>query len=118
MTPAQKAQAFGLANLAIIQAIQKYAKGKEAVRTSTAGQDRFDNMLDALSIVSKYTNGSGEEMNPNLKPILQKINKKRGADERINPSQFEQKYGAARATKSYNKRHKIENKAEAPRILG
>ncbi len=118
MTPAQKAQAFGLANLAIIQAIQKYAKGKEAVRTSTAGQDRFDNMLDALSIVSKYTNGSGEEMNPNLKPILQKINKKRGADERINPSQFEKKYGAARATKSYNKRHKIENKAEAPRILG
>ena len=46
-----------IANTNMIKAIDTYAKGKKSVRRNQEGIDKFDNCLDALSIVNSHVPG-------------------------------------------------------------
>ena len=50
-----------VANEKMIKAIDAYAKGKKSVRTFQDGKDKFDNCLDALSIVNGHVPGLAGE---------------------------------------------------------
>ena len=45
------------ASARVVKAIMNYTKGKKSVRHDKNGQERFNNALDALSIIDKYVPG-------------------------------------------------------------
>ena len=47
-------------NMALLASGQIYMKGKEKVRTTGSGRERFDNALDGLAIISQYVTGVKE----------------------------------------------------------
>ncbi len=104
MSPSKKAEAFRQANIGVIYAVQKYVKGKEKKRFQDKGNDAFDNSMDALSIVSKYTKKEGQMVNEKVDRVIRDINKIRKDDNLEQINKFEQKYGAERAKKAADKR--------------
>ncbi|SEP60842.1 hypothetical protein SAMN02910369_00267 [Lachnospiraceae bacterium NE2001] len=100
-------------NLDVINAVQKYVKGKETVRRSTKGNEAFASSMDALSIVSKYTKQPGQEVNPIIADVVNEINTKRMDPELADLSKLENNYGATRANNVILDR-KIEEHFKAP----
>ena len=74
-------------------AITNYTKGKKSVRTFEGGRERFDNALDAASILTKYAEGS----NKRIGQIVNRINKVRNAEKNKDDAVDLNKYGAQRA---------------------
>ena len=97
LTPEEKASEIRVANVKIFDAVAAYIKGKEKIRTSSNGNARFANALDALAIASKYAPGMDTRRNA----LINKINKIRGVkagnDAFINIATFTERWGAARA---------------------
>ncbi|MBR4759356.1 MAG: hypothetical protein IK078_04320 [Lachnospiraceae bacterium] len=98
------------ANQKLMKSIADYTKGKEAVRFQTGGQQRFNNAMDALSLVYMYTPG----MTSRIQGMINDVNKARKVDKMKDPNFVEvTKYGLERATSDYNKRTKDMNKNAA-----
>ena len=87
-------------------AITNYTKGKKSVRTFEGGRERFDNALDAASILTKYAEGS----NKRIGQIVNRINKVRNAEKNKDDAVDLNKYGAQRAQE--HKKAKEEAKAK------
>ena len=110
LTPKQKKSRIIEANFDILLAVEKYVDGKEKVRRSLGGQYSFDNAMDALAIVTKYSNG----MTKLSKDIINKINTVRDVSAQdakyIDPNTLTVKYGASRAEKAHEDKLSRENK--------
>ncbi|SEF55069.1 hypothetical protein SAMN04487934_101545 [Eubacterium ruminantium] len=65
------------ANMKLMDAAKKYMAGKEKVRVSTGGNDRFANALDAVSIIAVFAPGTARI---EVDPLFKNINKERGMD--------------------------------------
>ena len=109
MNEEQKADAFAIANIKVVQAVQKYVKGKETVRIQDKGNDAFANSMDALSIVSKYTKHEGKAMNESILKVVTNINTVRNDTVLANVNIFARGYGAERAKQAKEKRVAAEN---------
>ena len=94
-------------------AITNYTKGKKSVRTFEGGRERFDNALDAASILTKYAEGS----NKRIGQIVNRINKVRNAEKNKDDAVDLNKYGAQRAQehKKAKEEMKSKPKREAPK---
>ena len=68
---------FTAANKRLLLAVKNYIKGKEKVRTSQGGKDRFDNAMDALSIM--YQNVPG--LKRTIEGMISGVNSKRNVKE-------------------------------------
>ena len=117
MNDEQKSSAFINANIELINAIENYTKGKEKVRTTNNGNERINNSLDALSIVSKYTTAPDapdavNQLNPKCQKIIEGINAKRN-NKKIALDDFTNNYGA---TRSVNAKKARERQAQAPNL--
>ena len=108
MDPAEVPKAYRNANIIVVEAVGKYIKGKESLRGTEKGKERFRNAMDALAIAVKA--------NPFLKArvdrLLNEINAKRDPADRINIETFTEDYGAGRAA---NAKAQREPKA-APKV--
>ncbi len=117
LTKENAAEEIAKANRKIIETVKKYMKGKEKVRSSTDGNDRFHNALDALSVVSVFA-PAVEKME--AAGIVERIHHVRGIDKLDNKERAKRKdliilknYGGERAKKRAN-----EIKAEKQKKLG
>ncbi|MBR4183546.1 MAG: hypothetical protein IKQ56_06965 [Lachnospiraceae bacterium] len=70
------------ANRKLMKNLEVYIAGKEKVRTSTGGQDRFNNAMDAASILAAYAPVS---QSVKINNMVANINKARGAKKRTDP---------------------------------
>ena len=94
------------ANKKLIKAIKDYTKGKKKVRSSQDGRDRFDNAMDALSIVSLFSRDA-ERMD--VKELVTRVNTVRDAKTASNKDFVSmRKHGGERA-KNRNKEIAAEN---------
>ncbi len=89
------------ANEALLKSIDVYSRDKEKVRFSSDGVARFDNAMDALSIMKDNIPGIGEVIDTRVSAI----NKTRKAESADHKDHLDlTKYGAERAQKEYAKR--------------
>ena len=105
MSPDQREEAVINANIAVIEAVNNYAHGKEKVRSSEVGNAKFANALDAAAIVTKYSPG----MAVRTDDLIENINRIRSngdpeAENDIDPKTFTEKNGAANAENAREKR--------------
>ena len=102
------------ANRKLMNKLEIYTEGKEKVRVSTGGQDRFNNAMDAASILATFAPACGKIK---IDSMVGKINKARGAKNISNPDFVVMRnFGGARAKKrtdeinaSKNKNKVVEN---------
>ena len=95
------------ANRKIMDTAKKYADGKEKVRFREAGNDRFNNTLDAISIVAAYAPRT-EAID--AIPLVAKIHKARGIGVK-SPGRIDLKnFGGERAQKRADELNKANNK--------
>lgn len=108
------------ANKKVIDAVMKYTDGKEKVRTTTSGKDRFDNAIDAMSIVSAFAPATYKQY---ANELVSRINKARGIDKLTNAERQKRtdlvimnSYGGERAKNRINELAKKAQKkvAKAP----
>jgi hypothetical protein len=83
-------------NMKLFLTAQNYITGKEKVRTTTDGKERFNNAIDALSIMSEHTANVKEFVDI----MVDVINTKRKATLDSNKYVDIDNYGAARARKA------------------
>ncbi|MBO4887179.1 MAG: hypothetical protein J5589_02555 [Firmicutes bacterium] len=99
-----------LANEKLRGAIKIYAKGKKSVRTFQDGRDKFDNCLDALSVMNKHVPG----MKQDADELVARTNEVRKAK----PGQKDfvdlENYGAERARESHLERQLERTKSQVP----
>lgn len=89
------------ANEALLQTITVYTQDKEKVRFRDDGVARFDNTMDALSIMKDNIPGIGVVIDARVNSI----NKSRKAENTDHKDHLDLgKYGAAHAQKAYEKR--------------
>ena len=87
-------------NKKLVKAIKDYTKGKKKVRSSQDGRDRFDNAMDALSIVGLFSRDA-ERMD--VKELVTRVNTVRDAKTASNKDYVSmRRYGGERA-KNRNK---------------
>ncbi len=98
-TDKKREDAYSQAALMVAFTVTKYMKGKKSVRVHEGGNYRFDNALDALAIVSKYTKNGIRRANK----LIDRINEVRGNKKPINKGDFVDKYGASRASTAHEK---------------
>ena len=96
MTPEKKVEVFGQAVNDIVLSVSRYVDGKESAKKSKEDLKTFNNAMDALAIVSKYTKKKGMRLNQRVSDIIEKINTKRDAASEINLDNFEKDYGKKR----------------------
>ena len=89
------------ANEALLKSIDVYSRDKEKVRFLDDGVARFDNAMDALSIMKDNIPGIGEVIDTRVSAI-NKTRKAESADHKDHLDLAE--YGAERAQKEYAKR--------------
>ena len=77
-----------IANAKLIEAIEAYTDGKMKVRRSTEGQARFENTLDALSIVNTYVPGSRYVVNRQVECIRKARGVRPGHKDYVNINSF------------------------------
>ncbi|MCR5213435.1 MAG: hypothetical protein K6E10_03395 [Eubacterium sp.] len=94
------------ANAKLVYTIEAYTAGKKKVRITDGGKARFNNALDAISIVNKYIKGSSNF----VKEQVDRINEVRNASKGDKNFVDINKYGAERAK---NEKAKKEAKQEA-----
>ncbi|MBR6315701.1 MAG: hypothetical protein IKR58_01715 [Lachnospiraceae bacterium] len=91
------------ANQELMKSITGYIKDKEKVRFGTGGQQRFNNAMDALSLVYMYT----PTMTDRIRETMNGINKKRDVKKVTSPDYVEvTKFGLERAQADHKKRVK------------
>ncbi|MBR6221874.1 MAG: hypothetical protein IKQ71_00400 [Lachnospiraceae bacterium] len=114
MTDREKASAFRQANVDLVYAATQYIKGKKKRRRTEEGRDCFDNTMDALAIVSKYSpKRQGEYLNIRIGGIIGDImNKRGGYVPELNLQSFETKYGAKRALARNTQKLEAKNKGK------
>ncbi len=98
-----KAGAYMQSAFLVTFAITNYTKGKKSVRTFEGGRERFDNALDAASIVTKYAKNS----NKRIDQIVDRINVVR--NDKKHPVRLED-YGAKRAEEYKKAKEEAKNK--------
>ena len=95
------ADASRKANEALLKSINIYSRDKEKVRTFDGGVARFDNTMDALSIMKAHIPGIKDVIDARVDAI----NKTRGAESVDHKDHLDlSKYGAGRAQTEYEKR--------------
>lgn len=77
---------------------------------------RFDNSLDALAIVSKYTKQDGMVASQPAANIVSSINRVRGKNNKINISELDKKYGGNHAEKAAENQVRPNQHQHAPRV--
>lgn len=97
-------------NASLLSAATKYMKGKEAVRGSIEGKLRFDNALDALSLMSKYAPQTKDQ----IELTIEHINKIRKVNEthkyHVKLSDYDERR-AKKALKDANSKNEAQKKA-------
>ncbi|MCR5337344.1 MAG: hypothetical protein K6E75_02175 [Lachnospiraceae bacterium] len=90
------------ANQEIMKGISTYINGKEKVRFRSGGQERFNNAMDALSLVYMYT----PTLTERIQGMMDGINKKRDV-KKISSKDFVEvtKFGLERAQRDFAKRN-------------
>ncbi len=73
MDPRERELVFAKANINVVLAVRMYVRGKEKIRFQDKGNDAFDNSMDALAIISKYTKQDNLKMNAGIYNITSKI---------------------------------------------
>ena len=108
------------ANEALLKSINVYSRDKEKVRFSDDGVARFDNTMDAMSIMKDNIPGIGEVIDARVDAI----NKARNAESADHKDHLDLKnYGAAHAQEEYAKRtgrqaqEKVKNTNESEPVL-
>ena len=95
------------ANENLLQAVRVYIKGKESIRSTTNGNDRFNNALDVLGIMSDNVPG----LQKVIDGMVNNINKKRGIKDDEQPGFIDiDDYGADRAAERKQERENAKNK--------
>ena len=94
------------ANRKIIETTKHYTSGKEKVRFHTDGQDRFNNSMDALSIVGAYAPNS---YITDVTKMVSNINNIRGAKKAKDPDRIDMRMFGGERAKKRNAEIKKEN---------
>lgn len=103
-----------LKNYKLMQAIEKYMKGKKRVRKSDVGVEHFDNALDALSIMNDYN----PSLNDKVDSIVDRINEVRGAEAADHKDHVSIKdYGAERSKRAKEARVEKEKNKKLEKTL-
>ena len=116
MTADEKKEAFRNANMKLVHAIKKFTKGNEKISRDPVTNARFDNSLDALAIVSKYTKQDGMVASQPAANIVSSINRVRGKNNKINLSELDKKYGGNHAEKAAENLVRPNQPQHAPRV--
>ena len=90
--------------MALLSSAQSYIKGKEKVRSSNGGKERFGNTLDGLSVLYRYVAGDG--IKKSIHNTVADINRVRDVDNTSSKYVDIKKYGAKRAVKAKETRDK------------
>ena len=100
------------ANEKVMNAIKNYSKGKKSVRGSRDGQYKFDNCMDALSIVNNHVPG----MHGEAKKLVDRTNEVRKA--KVDDDNFVDlsRYGSGRAKAASDLRNP-DTKKQEPNIM-
>jgi hypothetical protein len=103
-----------LKNYKLMQAIEKYMKGKKRVRKTDIGVEHFDNALDALSIMNDFN----PSLNDKVDSIVDRINEVRGSEASDHKDHVSIKeYGAERAIKAKEARVEKEKSKKLEKTL-
>ncbi len=95
------AEASQKANESLLKAINIYSQGKEKVRFQNDGISRFNNTMDALSIMKDHIPGIGDVIDSRVEAI----NKKRKAENALDEDHIDLKnFGAENARQERMKR--------------
>ncbi len=108
MDPKEKELLFAKANINVVLAVRMYVRGKEKIRFQDKGNDAFDNSMDALAIISKYTKHDNLKMNAGIYNITSKIIEKSDR-EYLKGVNIEKIYGSERAAEAHKKRMEKSN---------
>ena len=98
-------EAFSNASARLLRAINEYTNDKMSVRFQFDGNERFDNALDALSVMTTYTPGVASVGNNLAKRVSDTRNVSANSVDYIRLSD----YGVQRAQKAKNERQEINN---------
>lgn len=90
-------KAYKNAVLQVVRSASDCIRGREKPQSGAAGR-AFENTLDALAVVSKYTKNA-EGINPCADLLIDHINQTRGSKQPIDKNSFAQNYGAHAARK-------------------
>ena len=92
--------------VSLLQATEKYMKGKKSVRSSEDGKERFDNALDVLGVMYKYIPG----VRGRIDEIVARVNHVRGAEDVNHKDHVDiTKYNSRRASEKAIERYKKES---------
>ena len=83
--------------LQVVRSASDWIRGKEKPQSGTAGR-AFENTLDALAVVTKFTKNA-DGVNPCAELLIDHVNQVRGSKQPIDKNSFEQNYGAHAARK-------------------
>ena len=92
------AERIGELNMALLSSAQSYIKGKEKVRTSNGGKERFNNALDGISVLYRYVAGDG--IRKSIDNTMADINRIRDVGKTSSKYVETKNYGAKRAIKA------------------
>ena len=95
---------FTDANIRLIQAVKKFTAGKEKPRKDANANACFNNTMDALAIMNKYTKCEGMVVNQKIGNIIADIQNVRGESDSIRVKDFETKFGVQRAQQDAQQR--------------
>ena len=95
---------FTEANIRLIQAVKKFTAGKEKPRRDANANACFNNTMDALAIMNKYTKCEGMVVNQKIGNIIADIQNVRGESDSIRVKDFEKQFGAQRAQQDAQQR--------------
>ena len=98
-------EAFSNASARLLRAINEYTNDKMSVRFQFDGNERFDNALDALSVMTTYTPGVASVGNNLAKRVSDTRKASANSVDYIRLSD----YGVQRAQKAKNERQEINN---------
>ena len=106
----EKQESIIYANIKLVQAVEKYIKGRENVSSKKPGtQACVNNALDALSILSKHTKTESMPVNNKAVSIINGMNKLRKGDQVINIASFDTHFGAENAKNAKAQRELANN---------
>ena len=92
----------------LLQATEKYMKGKKSVRSSEDGKERFNNALDVLATMYRYIPG----VRGRIDEIVARVNYVRGAEDVKHKDHVDiTKYGEKRASEKAIERYKKDSSA-------
>lgn len=103
------------ANQKLLQAVSAYVKGNEKVKKNADERAAFNNVMDILSVVSKYTRREGMLGNDRALEVIDSVNKVRKDKEPIDKAKFENEYGLKRAQNAAQA--KLEKEVKAPEMI-